>query len=325
MPEDEAAWNTYFSKIKPLHPLKKNKNYTLRVLKINDSRLPDLTENQYQTLYRQIEIFTEKYIGFKVKLVDAGKKDILDFFSSYNTLFQKSRFRYRIGSGILHLNNITEWSMLENSIMKNIKDRKLKTIQNYLPDGKKAQTFEEAGQLMFDAFREKFNAIRSIRVKDDALFKEGNYALTQDYLYWTSILYEASDADIYITNSMIFSADDAMPPYVIKRGGITSAVTDNNIYNELQGAIVLGLYQFISTNEIIARDRGELPEEELENVIALLMTHEMGHLMGRYDEYYDLKHSVHVAPVDINYYQWYLNIVNYKSQIPKTFNTLTRF
>ncbi|RME87879.1 MAG: hypothetical protein D6767_11125 [Candidatus Hydrogenedentota bacterium] len=307
--KDKVAWEKYYQSFPKLKPIPKDKAVSIRVLKLTDPRLPDLPKEKILELLTQARKFANVYLGYDVRFLYLGEDDLKDFFESHADYFKRPEFRYRIASAILHPEQPNDEKILRESIFNTLRKRKWNIVQKYLPEGKSASDYKEAAKIIADSFLQKYFSIAKAKVKDGTIFKSKEYAPTQDYLYWTSLQYELKEADLIITNSMIFSADDGMPPYVLKRGGITSAVTENNLFNPLQGTIVLGLHQFISTNPTIQKMRGDIPEKDLPSVIAMLLTHELGHLLLRLDEYYDLEHSVHVAPRGLNYYPWYLDIV----------------
>ncbi len=125
------------------------------------------------------------------------------------------------------------------------------------------------------------------------------------YAHWSVIAYNLKKADFIITNTVIAGADTDMPIYVINRGGVTSAFVENNLYNPYQAAGIFATYQYLSNGSYFSKARGYLPKSLLIKVMAHLFVYELGHFLGRYKEYYNLKRFVHVAPTDLNYRRWY--------------------
>ncbi|MDH4263086.1 MAG: hypothetical protein OEV78_08585 [Spirochaetia bacterium] len=309
---NKKAWDNYYNSIPELKSIPGGREYEIRVKRIVDPRLEDLSDEKYANLLKQIESDVNYYLGYRIKIKDMGKEEILPFFKKYRKVFNKPQFQYMIGKHTLLLKNDEDKIRLKNSIENAIKDKPLEIVKKYVND--KSVNIKDSSQLtlyFYNQFLEKYNAIGRVAVNHGkGLLRDNEYELTQQYSYWSAILNETEDADLFITNSIIAGADDQMPLYVINRGGITSGITENNIKNSFQGAIVLTLMPFISTNEYFNKARGNVYENLLIPIISMMAVHEFGHLLDRFDEYYDLPASPQNAPVDLRYQDWYQNIIN---------------
>lgn len=310
------AWQDYYDALPELKPLPNNKKYVIRVKRIKDKRLDDLSEKKYEELYAQIEADVSRYLGYQVSLVDVGSEDILQFFSKQK-IWDQPQFKAMIGAHILRPSNENDKLRLKETIKKAIQDKPWEVLKRYVTDDSiKSKDVNRLTDYFLDQFLTKYDTIGKIPVfKGKGVLREGEYKLTQQYGYWSAVMYEARDADLYITNSIIDSADDQMPVYVINRGGINSGITENNRYNEYQGVVVLTLLPFISGDNYFHRERGTIYESLVLPVISMMAVHEFGHLLRRYDEYYDLPSSPQNAPVGIRYQDWYQKIIDNGVQI----------
>jgi|GEM_PF-2064750 len=309
---NKKAWDAYYAAIPELRNLPGDTKYEIRVKRVVDPRFEDFSEEKYAQLYKQIESDLSYYLGYTVKLVDVGQENILPFFQKRSRVFQKPHFQYLIGKHFLHLENAADQIRLKSAIAAAVKEKPWEIIKKYVTD--KSITSKNVGLLteyFYNQFLEKHEQLGKVAVNNGKGFlRDGQYELTQHYTYWSALLNEAQDADFFITNGIIAGADDQMPLYVINRGGITSGITENNLHNSYQGAIVLTLMPFISTDKYFTRQRGEIDENLLLPVISMMAVHEFGHLLDRFDEFYDLPASPQNAPVDLRYLDWYLDIIN---------------
>ncbi|MES0490290.1 MAG: hypothetical protein ABUK01_09880 [Leptospirales bacterium] len=315
---DEAAWDSYYNAIPELKPLDKTKTYKIRVLRVQDERLPDFSSSEYEELYREIEIGVKKYLGYTIQLEEVGQKEIISFFASFSEAFMQPPFRFWVGNHYLRLNLDKDRERLRETISNEIKHRSPKIVTNYIPVEKRSEinTHKKTVDYFYAEFLRKHNEIGSTNTLKPTPLRDGQYEITQQYMYWSALLMNIREADLVITNSIIAGADEGMPVYVINRGGVTSAITENSIYNEFQGTIAMTLFPFISHEDFFQEARGSIPEHRVVYIIAMMAVHEFGHLLGRYREYYDAPGSPHNAPRGLAYYEWYRKI--YKNQPPET-------
>ena len=74
--QEPRTWAEYTESLPPLQTIPHESSHTLRVLYLEDPRLPKLDEKQRETLYRKIEILLAQWYSFKVDLVEVGAGDL---------------------------------------------------------------------------------------------------------------------------------------------------------------------------------------------------------------------------------------------------------
>jgi len=319
-------WEQFYDSMPRLRLLDKSHTYVIRVLRLTDPRLDDLSDQEYQQLYSSIEKFVFKYLGFQIKMIEKGESNLLHFMRANSEFYNLPHYKNYISQHFIDLNDVTGRSRTKGAILEELGYRGMKIIETYIEDPaiRNKKDKDEISEYFLNRFNDKYNHITHIVCKDGSILGEGDYLLAQHYTYWTPLLIENKDYDFFLSNSILVGADELMPIYVINRGGITSAVTENNLHNEMQGVIFQTLMPFISNDPFFREHRGEIPAEEKLNVIAMLVTHEFGHLLGRYREYYDLPDSPFNAPKDLRYYEWYKKIINNKT-MPKNLEILDKY
>ena len=308
----KTAWDHYYKSIPQLKNIPNDRNYVSRVKRVFDPRFEDFSDEKYEALFKQLEGDISYYLRYNIKLKDVGKEDILSFFKHHRKTLKKPQFQYLISQHFLHLEKEEDKIRLRQTIENVVKEKPWEILKKYVSDPTiRSYNVEKLTLHFYDKFLEKFNEIGKVpTINGKGYLREGEYELTQHYTYWSAVLNETEEADLFITNTIIAGADDQMPLYVINRGGITSGITENNIKNSYQGAIVLTLMPFISTNEYFNKARGSVYENLQIPIISMMGVHEFGHLLDRFDEYYDLPASPQNAPVDLKYQNWYQDIIN---------------
>jgi hypothetical protein len=313
--EHEKAWEKYYESIPALKPVPYGGVLKIRVKRVYDSRMEDFSEDQYQKLYRQIESDIAYYLNYKIQIVEAGNDEILHYFRKYRKSFLKPQYKYLIGGHILDPEMPGDQTRLKLTIEEALKNKPWETIKAYVDSPEiKNKNIPLLTEYFYSRFISKYQEIGNIPANEGIeKLRMGEYGLTQNYNYWSTILNETQDADLFITNSIIAAADDQMPLYVINRGGITTGLTENNIHNPYQGAVLLTLMPFISESEFFKKERGNISENILLPVISMLAVHEFGHYLRRFAENYGQPVTPQNAPVDLRYQDWYYSIINGKN------------
>jgi hypothetical protein len=287
--------------------------------------LQNFSASEYLQLYKQIEFDVHENLGYNIQLIEQSEEDIIPFFSSLRLSYAKPAFRFLVGSNSLDLRKPDDKRQLSFLIRNEIEGQGLEIVLHYLPANYTGiKDIENITDFLFQQFLIKDQNISQILTLNNKSIRENAYKYTQQYNYWSVALMETMDADFIITNTIIAGADKSMPLYVINRGGITSAITENNIHNRFQGAVVLALFPFINNSDVIQEERGEIPKEMLFSVISMMAVHEFGHLLLRAKEYYDHPESVLNAPKNLRYYDWYQKVSLEKRRI-KNLQTLKKY
>ena len=289
----------------PLRDLPKDRPYELRVLYLEDQRLPTLKPGQRSELYSKIERLLDGWYGYHVKLREVGCRNLIDYFSAHEMLFAQQAISIRLID--FEITDSLGPEILRAAIARDFSSRELSQIGRYLHNGtltSKAEAVETAHR----QFMTKLTELRGIPLADGKPFFDATQGRLNSFAHWAVLLEEISEADLVFTNSVILCADVEMPIYVIARGGITGGLTDNNARSPYQAATMVGLFPILSNAPVFLRERGRIPEDELLDVIATFCMHEMGHFFLRYAEHYDHPHCVHCAPTGLNLYEWHRSI-----------------
>ena len=286
----------------PLRDLPKDRPYELRVLYVEDHRLPTLSVEQRRELYGKIETLLDRWYGYTVKLREVNRRGLTEHFAAHEAWFARQAARIRAID--IDLTAADGAERLRFAIARDFRPRALTQIERYLKGGP-LESKSVAGQLAAQQFTERLAELRAILCLDGQPWFDPAQARLGSYGHWVVLNEEMTEADLVVTNSMILGADSEMSIYVIARGGLTTGTTDNNIHNAYQGTMGVGLLPFLSDAPVFLRERGRIPAVELLDTIATFCMHEMGHFFLRYAEHYDHPHCVHVAPTGLNYYEWH--------------------
>lgn len=285
-----------------LRDLPKTRSYELRMLYLEDPRLPSLTSDQRTALYAKIEHLLATWYGYKVRVRETGQHPLAAYYAAQDTIFIQQRFRLKTID--LDLAAATTPARLRAVIAADFAPRPLPQIERYLNAGPLSSQ-PQAVKIAEQQFWKKLVELRQAPLADGMPFFDPASARLNSYAHAAVLIEHLTEADFMLTNSMLLGADAEMPIYVIARGGLSTAITTNNPRSPYQAAVLAGLFPFLSDAPVFVRERGVIPKDELLDVIATLCLHELGHFFLRYAEHYDHPHCVHVAPPGLNYYTWH--------------------
>jgi hypothetical protein len=286
----------------PLKDLPKDRPYELRVLYLEDPRLPTLDPAQRIALYAKIQGLVTTWLGYRVSLREVGHHALSAYFSSHDTLFAEHAAAIRATE--IEAPDSRGADRLRAAIARDFRLRPLPLIERYLRAGP-LTTQAAAVETALRQFSAKLTELRAAPLADGTAFFNPTEPRLSSFAHWAVLMEQIPEADFVFTNSMIAGADTGMPIYVIARGGLTTGLTDNNDRNPYQAATLVGLFPFLSDAPVFLRERGRIPDDERLDVIATFCLHELGHFFLRYAEHYDHPRCVHVAPTGLSYYAWH--------------------
>ena len=297
--EAKQAFNKLYDSLPALEPVDRSKVQQLRMLVVNEPGLPALSDAQVLAFTREVEAQTWQLLGYRIKIVPVGEVPIERFFSGFDPVFNTVPFLYPVAAWSIAPD---DQQQIKATIVKRIAQTTPEILQSYFGE---TPTGQNQVDHIYGIFKTRLDLLLTERTRDGAGLKQRFMAGYFNYPHWSVIAYNQKQTEIILTNSMIAGPDTGMPLYVINRGGITSAFVENNLHNPYGALCVFATHQYLSDGEFFRQQRGELPPEMLIPVMARMMVHELGHFLMRLDEYYDLPGSVHMAPRDLNYLQWY--------------------
>ncbi|MDH4128450.1 MAG: hypothetical protein OEV44_06835 [Spirochaetota bacterium] len=300
--EAKANYLRMYKLLPDLKPINKSKEHIIRVLYVEDPLLPSLSKEQKVNLLSETEKLTYKLLGYRISFKVIGKENIKSFFNRMRVSFKKPEFRYPI---LYWPVPITNTKKILSVVKKAIRKHDNTTLERYF--GKPSSGKSMANHI-FKLFMKRINAIYNEKDQNGKPLFNRERSEWFSFPHWDVIAYNLKDADFIITNIVLASSESTMPIYVINRGGVTSAFVENNFHNDYKAVGVFATYQYISKGKYFIKKRGVIPNNLLIPVMSHIFVHEMGHFLMRLDEYYNLKGSVHVAPIDLNYLKWYKSI-----------------
>ena len=197
----------------PLRVLPQDRSYELRVLYLEDRRLPTLTAARRRDLYAKIECLLNDWYGYRATLREVDRRNLSDYFSAQERVFA--------GYADLDHQEALALKHLRDTIARDFRARPLPLIERYLqtsPLTSKTAAIEIAQQ----RFQQKLTELREAPLADDSPFFDADQPRLSSFPHWGVLTAEITEADLVFTNSMIAGADTTMPIYVIARGGLTT-------------------------------------------------------------------------------------------------------
>lgn len=298
--QEEARYDAYVSALPELKEVPRAGKVVLKVHYVERPQLPALDTNQREDLYRMTEERAKSALGYDLKIEETIVYRAKDFLKAVARRLQVSPQRYpALAYPISYFTADRDARVLE-AIKPALAKHPAERVKQYLGEHARAEAAAQfLGQRLGQIYAEPDFAgkplLSAATAGEEMLFSYG---------HWSSILQTEREADFILTNTGIIGADTGMPLYVIARGGVTSALVENNAYRPYQGAGVIGLYPFLSDGPVFRAERGELSTEQKLETIAWIWVHELGHLLLKKDENYAFEDSIHRAAPDLRYYEW---------------------
>ncbi len=289
----------------PLREVPKDRAIELRVLYLEDPRLPMLNAAQRKELLGKVEQLLQRWYGYRASLREVGHLNLAEYFTTHAGVFRKHP---EIVKMALNPDRAIDRGRLRAVIKKALAPHPLAIIEGQLHAGK-LESHEQAATLAYDVFLQRLRELRSIPLPDGSTLADPMRPELNSYMHWCALTHEMTEADLVFTNSMIVGADMEMGLTIISRGGVTAGNANANPHNAFQSAVVVTMFPFLSDAPFWLRERGPIPEAERLDVIATLTMHELGHMLLRTDHPVGHPSSCVYAPaVRLRYYDWHVDI-----------------
>lgn len=298
--KEAEKYDAFIAALPELKEVPRSQQLVLKVHYVERAQLPALNTSERETLFRLTEDLARRALGYKLKIEETEVFQAKDFLTRVKPRFALSPQRYPALAYLISYFAPDRDTRVLESIRAALAKQPQERLRQYLG----GNTTPELATQFF------LNQLSQIYAENDYSGKpllgqvNADEEILFSYGHWSSILLSERDADFILTNTGIIGADTGMPLYVIARGGVTSALVENNPYRPYQGAGVIGLYPFLSEGAFFQKSRGALtPEQKLE-CIAWVWVHELGHLLLKKEENYTFTGSVHRSAPNLRYYEW---------------------
>lgn len=290
-----------------LRDLPKDREYPIVVRHIVDPRLPALSEPEFQDMLDRCRVYIREYLGYDVTFFVQANQPLLDFRNEMRGL-DNLPMMAELKKSLLDVNSETDRARLKNYIEDLVAAAPESTLRRHVPDFGRFAGRKEIAAHIHRQYIEKLRKIQNIRTADGTPLAAGPYADTLTYPFWDMALRHLQGAHFIFTNTIMADMELDIPIYVALRFGITTGLVEENLNNAYRAAGIIFTYPFLSRDGFFVSERGsEIPGERLTDVIALYATHEFGHFLNHYRDYYDHDNCIMVPAHDLDYYGWYLD------------------
>jgi hypothetical protein len=286
----------------PLVPVARDQPLELRVLYLEDPRLPTLGVAQRRALAHKVEELLLAWFGYRARLREVGARNLAGFFAAHAAAFRRHA---ALLAGEIDSSDAASAEKMRAALPRMLAPLSLAEISERFQLGAVA-TRAEAVTRVAERFNARGREIRAIPVPGGGTLADPAHPELNSYLHWCALMYEQEEADLVFTNTIILGADEQMPLPVVVRGGVTTGNTNANRHNAFGAAAVVGLFPFLSDAPFWQRERGVIPDAERLDVVATMTLHELGHLLLRLGHPADHpQHCVHTPEPALRYYDWH--------------------
>ncbi len=290
-----------------LKPIPKEGIHELRVLYLEDGRVPGLGAAGRAALYRKAEALSGRWLGYRIRLREVGARDLREEFSRPDAPFKRPEEAACIASWDFDPEAKKGRAVLEGLLAREYKARGEALFSRLFP-GTSGKPPAEAKRLALGRFMDLHRSLFAIPARGGPLLGDALERAMYSYLYWAAYLRESSEADFYLTNAALVVPDNDMPIYVLARGGLTTGFVDNAPQSPYGGVGIVTLLPFLSGARLLDPAASPTSREENLDAAATMVLHELGHLFARYGEKYGEPGCVHVASEDLRYFRWHAAI-----------------
>ncbi|TBR22387.1 hypothetical protein EPO15_08105 [bacterium] len=301
-PCDKVAQD--YDKLPRLAPVSKAAPVTLRVLYLEDERLPTLTAEGRAELYRRVEALTKRWYGYTLRLSEVGARPLRIEFAGERMPFASPDQAACLAASRLDLETKAGKEGLLYLVGREYAVRGREVFERLFPETKGMDPYPARAAAA--AKVRSVNAwLAGLETKAGALVRSEEDRRLTSTLHWMVYIREQTDADFVLTNTAMIEPDNDMPVYVLARGGLTTGFVDNNPKAPYGAAGVVTLLPFLGGERLF--DPSAKPTTASENVdaAATMWLHELGHFLNRYGEMYGETGCVHVASESLAYFKWH--------------------
>lgn len=287
-----------------LRDLPPGREYVITVQRVIDERLPSLSESEFQDMLDRTRTYIRDYLGYDVEFYIKGNMNLLDFMDAME-LMRSDSIMAELKKSLLNPDDPGDRERLHAYIRKLVNGTDEAILKSYVPGYEGYKNRENLSARLYAQYVEKLGKIRSIPTKKGAL-AERAYEDSLTYPFWEAALRQLKGAHFIFTNTIMADMELDIPIYVVLRYGVTTGMVTENRHNEFGASGVMFTMPFISRDGFFEAERAEsIPPDRLNDVIALYTTHEMGHFLNHYKDYYDHQNCIMVPANDLNYYRWF--------------------
>lgn len=287
-----------------LKPVPKDGVHELRVVYLEDGRVPGLDAAGRASLYRKTESLAEHWLGYRIRLREVGARDLRAEFSRPDVPFRRPEEAACIAAADFDPSAPQGRKVVEGLVEREYAARGEKLFSRLFPDAA-GKPRAEACRLAVERFMDLHRFLSSLPARGGPLLQDVTDRAMYSFLYWASYLRWATEADFYLTNAAMLVPDNDMPIYVLARGGLTTGFVDNAPQLPYGGVGVVTLMPFLGGARLLDPSASPTARAEDIDAAATMVLHELGHFLARYGEKYGEAGCVHVASQDLRYFQWH--------------------
>lgn len=156
------------------------------------------------------------------------------------------------------------------------------------------------------SYLERLTKLKSAKLESDELLLDPETYRKSLYSNWKRLV-ERSKYDVVLTNMFIIDDYIDMPPHVMVRGGVLPGfIVDNE--TKYKRTAVVSTFPFLSQSDYFKSERDYVYSNEINDMIAYYMCHELGHVILKLKDIYADQNSIMDPAVGLKIHKWYKNV-----------------
>lgn len=287
-----------------LKPIPKSGPVRLRVLYLEDNRLPTLTAEGRAALYSRVEGLVKRWFGYTVMLQEVDARPLRIEFAGKDLPFANDAQQACLDSARLNLSRPEDLATLEDMVGREYAARGAEVFERLFPEARGLDPVS-ARRTAAAKVRSMNAWLSGLGTKGGPLVRTEEDRRLTSTLNWMVYNRTQNEADFIITNTVMLEPDVEMPIYVMARGGVTTGLVDSNPKAPYGASGIVTLLPFLSGERLFVPAAAETTPAENLDAAATMWVHELGHFLNRYGEMYGEAGCVHVASEGLGYFKWH--------------------
>ena len=275
-----TACSDKFNKNPVLLPNTKGAVLSLKMVYVDNPRLEGLQDRQIEILRERIERFAHRELGLNVKIQVSARITVEEVFAQIPEKRKRIAERYRID--YLAADAAESLAIVYASILNDNPKWREKLFAEDAPLAERTHhnDVKKSAQVLATTHLQRLAKMLSIPNADGTAI--GSDTALHEFVYWAAFGYAQNPPDIVVTNQLIASAEK------MKLGGIDAVVGGVKPAHAIAAPLATyGMYAYWSMFPMISRDpflaklRDEdvLSMDQILDLSALGIVHEMGHVL----------------------------------------------
>ena len=290
-------------------PVLSDEPIQLRVAYVDNPRFEGLSSERLQAILDRTVELVEQQFGLKVRFTEPDDLSVQSFFNNLKQNVKQIRAAALVDPG-----------HVDDAQRQRLRDAIYGTLENYWNDRELVTDFARpylVSPLPEDDFLKLADRlVETLLVRLRSWYEEtsadGRPVLDgspyNEWVWWDSLGYGNVPYDVVITNQLVASAEYyGMDVHSSLRGGISAGTTTYSRTAQFRSFSWIMVYPMLNDNAVLKtlRDDETYSDQQVVDYSAMLLTHELGHLLLHLGHPFGNRYCVMAPTPLLKYREWF--------------------